>query len=128
MTINNKINKYSFLLVVIFCLIAIPVFSWAEEGKIKAPETLEEIKSFLKRFLELLPGAMKESWQRALVFWQRIFQKMKEGWNKFLGQRLAKILDPFKEEMGKRKSILKHEFRKKIQELKQNIFNLLPNI
>lgn len=112
-------KKYLLLfLLVSYCLMIFPVFSWAGQEGIKAPKTLEEIKSFFKKILELLPEALREIWQKVLMFWQKIFEKIKQGWDKLLGQRLAKILDSFKKEIEKRKSIFKQELEKEIQELK----------
>lgn len=144
-------KKYFLLFLMIFYLVTFPIFSFAPlessalfqeragikappfltgfaEKELKLPETPEEIKSFLTKFLELLPKALKESWQEVLKIFKKIYQIFKEIWAKFFKATFDKILSFLKKEIQEKRAIFKEELKKEIKELKEEILRFFKKI
>ena len=123
-------GKYLFLFLIISCLAGFLIFSFvlASEIEIKPSYTTEEGKSFLVKLFEAFPNAIKETCQKAISFWEKMYDKAKEIWDRFIQQRIEKILSFFKEQIIKRLSIFTSEFKKELKELKEEIFDFLKRI
>lgn len=111
-----------------FYLLAFPISAFAQEKEIGIPRAPVDIKSFLVKFFELLPKALRESWQEALGVWKKIYQKSKEVWNRFFWEKIKRVLIFFEKEIQKRRSVFKEEFKKEIKELKEDILRYLKKI
>lgn len=93
----------------------LPGFSFAQ--KIKAPETLEEVRGGLEKVWEIikrdLPRILGKIWrEEVLPVWQKI-------WEWFKVNVWLKIESLFKKEMEKRKPIIEEELKKEKEKLKE---------
>ncbi len=92
-------------------LIMIPLISFAQ---LQAPEDFEEAKGFGVKFLELMPRAAKEG-TRAFIF------QLKRIWSSYLTPLFKWIWSLLETEVEERKPLIKEEFEKEKEEMKQEI-------
>jgi len=89
---------------------------------IEIPETEEERKELLDKFMEAFPKGLKNAFQTALGFWKKLFSQLKEIWHKsFFEEKVGEIISFFKEQIEIRKLIFKQEFKKEWEEFKKEL-------
>ncbi|KPJ56719.1 hypothetical protein AMJ49_04140 [Parcubacteria bacterium DG_74_2] len=100
-----------------------------ENEPLKAPDTLQEAKSFIIELITALPQGMNDAWQKAKEIWQNTWVNWwgryikpwllkTQNWVENLWQKLSKFLGKQVEEQ---KPIIKEEFEKEKQEIKQDL-------
>lgn len=105
----------------------LPNFAFLKDQPVGPPKTLGEAKemglSFFKEAKEKLPGILAEIWKgEVLPFWRKMFNWFKENiWPKILSWFKKNIEKPAKEEIEKRKEIIKEELKKEAEETKKEI-------
>lgn len=124
-------NKYSFfnsLLAFLIIGLFLPTFVSLAQQNLQVPETLPEAKGLGegigKKIIELLPGVLKELWEKeVLPTWRKMWEMAKNIWEKHIFPRFKivweKINAVFGKEIEKRKPTVEEEFKKEKEELKK---------
>jgi len=114
---------FSLLIIAFLLTVSIP-FSLAQEPP-EAPKTLEEVEILGKRILTGFPKVFEESWQEAIVFWQKMINWLRNIWYSYIlpwFQNIWQKINSFLgKEVEKRKPEIKKEFEKEKQEMKEDI-------
>lgn len=114
---TNKQSKLRYFLMVLVMLGFLSFnFSFAQEPNLKTPENFEEAKEIGENALETtkeeLPGALEKIWQEdVLPAWKAMYD-----W--FLNNIWSKIWPWAEEKIEEKKPIIKEEFEKEKEELK----------
>lgn len=116
-------KKYFFITILIstFIIFLLGNFCLAQEGvpsSSRAPESLEEVASLIKRIIRGFPEAMKGVWREAADWFKGL-------WNSYIFPWLQgiwhKILGFLGKEVEKRKPEIEEEFEKEKEEMREEI-------
>ncbi|MBL7156443.1 MAG: hypothetical protein ISS87_02540 [Candidatus Pacebacteria bacterium] len=107
-------KKFLLFLLIIFLIVS-PTIS-SGQG-INPPQTIDEIKDFIIKFLKFFPDAIKKISQQVFISLKKFFNFFKEIGDRFVWGRAKKILDFFVNQIKYRISIFKTEFGIELKEL-----------
>ncbi|MFH1657285.1 MAG: hypothetical protein ABH919_02355 [bacterium] len=107
----------------ILSAVILPIHSLAEAEKpTEAPETIEEAGSFMGNFVNKIPQAFGAAWEKAKEIWAGTWVKW---WNESIkpwGEDVwREICRFFGQEVEERKPLIKEEFEKEKQEMKEDL-------
>jgi len=120
-----------YILVFTIALGAIPALAQEETFSVQGPETIEEAQEFGIQFLQALPQAMKDVWDKeALPFFQKFWDWTINVWNTQIFHRVEsqwqKMLSFFTQEIEQRKPDIEERLAEEKQKLQQEIEQKLP--
>ncbi|MDI6591415.1 MAG: hypothetical protein QME61_00510 [Patescibacteria group bacterium] len=120
-------SLYHILIILSISGLLLSSFCFAQQPKIKSPETLEEAKEMGikagKEVKEKLPGILEKIWEEeVLPVWQKMYNWfMINIWPKIESWFKREVKPRAKEEIEKRKPMIEEEFQKEKEELKKEI-------
>ena len=120
-----RIFKITSILIISGLLL--PIFSFAQNQPITPPKTLEEAKAIGEKALEVsktkLPGIIEKIWkEEVLPVWQKMYEWFNINiWPKIESWFKKEVQLRAKEEIEKRKPIIKEEFKKEKEEMKEEV-------
>ncbi len=114
---------YKTILILSIIGLILPCFSFAQptttENEFqKAPNTLEEAKSFIINLITALPQGLKESWQKAQKIWQETWINW---WKSYIEPCVSRTKNWIKNFWQNTTPIVEQEFEKEKQEIKQDL-------
>ncbi len=98
-----------------------PCFAFAEPP-IKAPDTLEDAKSFAINIITAMPEGIKGAWEEAKEIWQKTWVSWWKNWGKGHWQGIENRGPMIKEEFQKEKQEMKEEIEKETRSIEKNIW------
>lgn len=119
---------YRISIILFIAGLVMPNFILAQEPEAKkefpgAPESFEEVWSFLKNIIEPLPRAVKGAWEEAVEIWKRMAGWFKNIWDSKVWPRVEwawqKIFSVFNTEVEKRKEEVSQGLEEEKQELEE---------
>jgi len=122
---KSKIKSLINFLVILSLIL--PSFSFAQKEVISPPKTLEEAKEIGEKALEVsktkLPGIIEKIWkEEVLPVWQKMYEWFNINiWPKIESWFKKEVQLRAKEEIEKRKPIIKEEFKKEKEEMKEEV-------
>ena len=116
MTYQVKIKKSILFLIITGCLL--PFFSFAQIHSAGPPQSLEELKTAGLRALKFIPETSEKICQETTGWLKKIWQSYIYP---FLHKIWQKIDSLFGKEIEQRKPIIKEEFKKETEEMKEEL-------
>lgn len=118
-------NKTKLIIILTICIL-LPSFSLAELPKTGGPpQSFDEMKIMGFKALKFFPDTLKKIWQEGTIWIKKI-------WNSYLYPFFHKIWERidslFGKEIEQRKPVIKEEFKKETQEMKQDLPQLAKSV